>query len=69
MKDNDDNLFHVYAYDGPEMPKDENDIGHYMAICYRGGTWVLYDDFEEKEKRIKNNSIIKPKLIFYVKVE
>ncbi|KAK0161661.1 hypothetical protein PV327_008080 [Microctonus hyperodae] len=55
----------------PSIPvfhcKSDNDMGHYMAICFRGGGWIVYDDLSDKEKTSKSNIKVKPKLIFYVK--
>ncbi|KAK0075332.1 hypothetical protein PV326_011677, partial [Microctonus aethiopoides] len=69
IQDGNDQFFiaGLVAYDGPEMPQSDDDMGHYTAICLRGGIWISYDDLIDKEKKLKSNTKIKPKMIFYVK--
>ena len=53
-------------YDGPDVMKQETDVGHYTALRYTTN-WTRYDDLSEGPTHISSSKKFKMKLIFYVK--
>lgn len=59
-------LLGIVSYKKP-MATRNIQMGHYTAICLRGGTWIEYNDLDRKERHIKENAKITSALLIYAK--
>lgn len=46
----------------------EHEIGHFIAFCYRGNTWIEFNDNKSKSTNQSENYLVKAKAIFYFKL-
>lgn len=68
FNNNEYKLLGIVVYKRATMTR-QIQIGHYIAICLRAGTWVEYNDLDKKERILKNNTFITPALLIYAKVK
>jgi len=58
----------VVEYQGPSvMEREAGTSGHYIAIAYRNGSWIKYDDMLAKSAYIDQNTKLRIELIIYAK--